>query len=761
MNNSNNIFLANRYNGRIHVCGVNTNGRMGVNSFDENMTGLKSVSGFENKSIHGVAYGTKHNAILTTESSGNLYMCGGNEQGALGMGDSVDDISVFRQTTYFDSKKVIQVCCGDYFTLCITNEPSDNVYATGNIYDYRSGFRVDINSEPTVNGDHISIFTYNIRNFTRLNASLFRDISGEYLSQIHVIGGACGPTHTIVYSNERFYATGNNQYGQLTYDGSITVNGFTEMQFENGFSWTNRRPIGVSTCGSSTVCLVYNSISFTNEVYVCGMNYSGKFGVSFEITPQFRVLTYFNPANIDKNTIVTAHVTVNRLVIMTDNDINNLWFGGIAMSEPINDMTVDFTGSMGQINSIPVPYDFIRDGFVGDLRDKRIVSFQATDTYMIALTDELENNVYFCGTNDIVKLFSTYYDLPDIRPAKLSFINIFNQPSNFFEQIDASSRHVTIIDTFHVNNLEISYNTISPNISGITDFAFSVNNMLYSTVYTSHYDAMMANDGPYVCSFEIQPLNESFFGTYELTPSTGTQYVIKLEPEGSVFDDYVNFTMTIDRNIYKDFIMYLHSVEGDETIQIPDLADITSEIGDVYFEFTNSEKTQIKIYTKHFSTLMITSTDLNCLTRGTTVLTPYGYIAIEKLKKDDYVLTSDNRKSKIKKIHRIFVHSNKETNPYIIPKNAFGKNYPLIETVISGLHKIKFNDVWIVPKKFDFKQKTSSKIIEYFHIELENYLTDHLVINSGLIVESFRPSNKTNNIECRRRVKSGVKLVIN
>ncbi len=109
----------------------------------------------------------------------------------------------------------------------------------------------------------------------------------------------------------------------------------------------------------------------------------------------------------------------------------------------------------------------------------------------------------------------------------------------------------------------------------------------------------------------------------------------------------------------------------------------------------------------------------------------------------------------------MYVHSSKETDSYIIPKNAFGKNHPPVETYISGLHKIKFNNVWIVPRKFNFKQKPPSKVVKYFHIELENYLTDHLVINGGLIVESYRPSNKTDNNECRKRVKSSVKLIKN
>ncbi len=759
-----NIFMANKNTSLLYVCGSNTNGKMGIDLNSNDNIGLFSVMGVDDTQINGISYGVTHNAILTSASTGNLRMCGNNGWGQQGAGEERDDVSVFQNPYFFRDKKVIHVMCGDEFTLCITNEPSDNIYGAGVIHDYRSGFRVDDNLIPTSDYNVINNEIENVRNFTQLNASLFSDISGNRLSNIQIIGGACGPHHTIVYSNERFYGTGRDTYGQLTYVNYSQLNGFTEMQFAESFSWSNRRPTGVSTCENSTVCMVYNSETSQTEIYYCGGNNYGKFGTSYDSNQYFSVLTYFDPANtnIDASAhIMSAYVSKDRMIIITDEDRNNLWFGGLAISNDNidNNVQINFNDTITRINTdasyVGVPeYNL----FVGDLRDKHAVSVHMVDSYIVVLTDETFNNVYFCGSNGMT-LFKPDYDYPENQFAKLSFINVLEQSSDYFIAIDVS--HINIINTSHIHNLTINYDASSiPDTLGISSLTFNSNNMLYNAVNSSHIDAV-STTGQLICTFDIMSLNDSFFGTYNLTPSTGTQFVIKLSPERTVFDDYVSFTFTIDRNIYKDFIMYLHSPETDETIQIPNIEDMISNPDDVYFEFSNSEKTRITLYTKHFSTLMITSTDLNCLTRGTTILTPYGYVAIEKLKDGDYVLTSDNRKSKIKKVHRIFVHSSKETNPYIIPKNAFGKNYPPIETVISGLHKIKFNNVWIVPRKFNFRQKISSNIIEYFHIELENYLTDHLVINGGLVVESYRSSNKTNNIECRKRVKSGVKLIKN
>lgn len=127
-----------------------------------------------------------------------------------------------------------------------------------------------------------------------------------------------------------------------------------------------------------------------------------------------------------------------------------------------------------------------------------------------------------------------------------------------------------------------------------------------------------------------------------------------------------------------------------------------------------------------------------CLTENTMVLTPSGYIKIDKLKIGDYVLTENNRKSKIISIYNDQFKSSFLTNPYIVPKNSLDNNYPPKEIRLSGNHLIKHNNKWIMPRNCNFKQDTSKKIINYYNIKLENYETDNLIINGGAIVASYR-----------------------
>ena len=138
----------------------------------------------------------------------------------------------------------------------------------------------------------------------------------------------------------------------------------------------------------------------------------------------------------------------------------------------------------------------------------------------------------------------------------------------------------------------------------------------------------------------------------------------------------------------------------------------------------------------NITTLSLIVGDLPCLTEDTNVLTPNGYVNIKILSKGDYVITSDNRVVEIMNIYKTHVVGNNKTFPCIIPKNSIAPNYPPNTFRISQGHLIKYNKYWIYPK-LHFKLDKSMKTIKYYHIKLENYIIDHLVINNGVVVESL------------------------
>ena len=142
-----------------------------------------------------------------------------------------------------------------------------------------------------------------------------------------------------------------------------------------------------------------------------------------------------------------------------------------------------------------------------------------------------------------------------------------------------------------------------------------------------------------------------------------------------------------------------------------------------------------------------------CLTKDSIVKTPSGFVNICALKKYDIVVTNDGRHVPITKITKTKLTTNSGNSPYIIPKNFFGKNHPRKEFEISPSHAISLDneaEKWFIPHIHGYmldRHKNNCKIT-YYHIELPNWLTDHLVINNNIVVESYGDSyHKKLNLE--------------
>lgn len=130
---------------------------------------------------------------------------------------------------------------------------------------------------------------------------------------------------------------------------------------------------------------------------------------------------------------------------------------------------------------------------------------------------------------------------------------------------------------------------------------------------------------------------------------------------------------------------------------------------------------------------------LNCLLKGTKILTPIGEVLIESLKIGDTVLTYDNRSVKVTGVYSSL--SNADEHLYVIRKNVVSDGIPNSDLFLSGGHRVRINGKLYHPfhNKTDLIEKyneSTMKIVPFYHIILENYLTDYLVAN-GLEVESM------------------------
>lgn len=72
----------------------------------------------------------------------------------------------------------------------------------------------------------------------------------------------------------------------------------------------------------------------------------------------------------------------------------------------------------------------------------------------------------------------------------------------------------------------------------------------------------------------------------------------------------------------------------------------------------------------------------------------------------------------------------------MIKANQYGKNKPNKDTYISQQHQYKINHKWTKPIYVNLSRKWIENEVKYYHIQLPDYKTDHLIVN-GIIMESW------------------------
>ena len=133
---------------------------------------------------------------------------------------------------------------------------------------------------------------------------------------------------------------------------------------------------------------------------------------------------------------------------------------------------------------------------------------------------------------------------------------------------------------------------------------------------------------------------------------------------------------------------------------------------------------------------VMTVSTINCILKGTKILTPDGYRLIEEIKEGDYITTHDDRKKKVIQTYSINAIHNKDTQCIIIKKGTFGA---IEDLYMSKNHAILIDDEFIIPER-----KIPDKIeyvkdmpyYTYYSIMTDDYLRDSLMAN-GVTVETW------------------------
>jgi hypothetical protein len=156
---------------------------------------------------------------------------------------------------------------------------------------------------------------------------------------------------------------------------------------------------------------------------------------------------------------------------------------------------------------------------------------------------------------------------------------------------------------------------------------------------------------------------------------------------------------------------------------------------------------------------------VSCLLKGTYILTPNGYKLIETLKSEDNIITHKGTTEKIIKIKKWTVkwnslqhldskmykidgtntinllNSQQSNKMKLFPKRLNDLKHPA--TYISHWHKVLKNDKLVYIGNINLPYATKEEICdpdgtyELYHIQINDYKNNHLVINNGIIVESW------------------------
>jgi hypothetical protein len=143
--------------------------------------------------------------------------------------------------------------------------------------------------------------------------------------------------------------------------------------------------------------------------------------------------------------------------------------------------------------------------------------------------------------------------------------------------------------------------------------------------------------------------------------------------------------------------------------------------------------------------------DIQCIPAGQRILTAAGWRAVEELRNGDMVVT-DTGAAVPAKIYSTTVITTSKTAPINIPASMFGKTGAPVR--LSPLHAVRLSKgIWEFPynllrSRADVTQDAPGASVTYYHIALPNFLRDNMVLEGGVVTESYgAPFVKANDLK--------------
>jgi hypothetical protein len=144
---------------------------------------------------------------------------------------------------------------------------------------------------------------------------------------------------------------------------------------------------------------------------------------------------------------------------------------------------------------------------------------------------------------------------------------------------------------------------------------------------------------------------------------------------------------------------------------------------------------------------------LPCLPTGQRILTATGWRAVETLRHGDMIIT-DKGTAVPATIYSSTIKTTSETAPITIPANLFGRALPAAPVRLSPMHAVRMTkNIWEFPynllrSRDGVTQDAPGASVTYYHVALPNFLRDNMVLEGGVVAESYgAPYAKANGIQ--------------
>ena len=301
------MLMTNEDKNNLYSCGRNDYGQLGIgNNTNQNTFQPVTHGTINGKKIIYVYAGGNHSLILTNNTSNNLYSCGNNSKGQLGVGSSIDaSRNTFTNIiTNISGKKIKNISAGNEHSLILTSDISNNLYSCGNNSNGELGI-----------GNNTNQSSFQLANTGSINTKKILSISA-------------GKYHSILLTNENLnnlYSCGENGSGQLGLGNNTDKNEFTSVTTNiNG-----KRTIHISCGGDHSLILTNDS---SNNLYSCGKNNSGQLGLannvdynSFQLSSNTLQNNYYNSISAGYNhSFVTTFDKTNKFYVVGNNNSGQL-----------------------------------------------------------------------------------------------------------------------------------------------------------------------------------------------------------------------------------------------------------------------------------------------------------------------------------------------------------------------------------------------------------------------------------------------------